>query len=58
MTTIKKYVKPCISIVEIRDSRILCSSSSMDYHCSEYCKLWHLCQDRSKGKYCSDKKYY
>ena len=57
MATIKSYIKPCITIVEIRDSRILCSSSSMDYICSEYCKIWHSCQDRRKGKYCLNKEY-
>ena len=57
MATIKKYVKPCISIVEIRNSRMLCSSNSMNYICSEGCKLWHICRDRAEGKYCSDKKY-
>lgn len=57
MATIKKYIKPYINVVEIRDSRILCSSSSMNYICSEFCKFWHLCQDRRRGKYCPDKKY-
>ena len=52
MTTIKKYIKPCITIVEIRDSRILCSSGSMDHICSEFCKFWHICRDRAEGKYC------
>ena len=57
MVTIKKYIKPCIAVIEIRDSRILCSSDSMDYVCSEFCKHWHSCQDRRSGKYCLDKKY-
>lgn len=58
MATIKKYIKPCITIVEIRDgSRILCSSSSMVRICSKFCKHWHFCQDRREGKYCLDKEY-
>ena len=58
MATIKKYIKPCITIVAINSSNILCSSDTHDYKCSRFCKLWHLCQDRAEGKYCSDKKYY
>ncbi len=57
MTIIKKYIKPCVTVVEIKDSRILCSSSSMEHICSEFCTLWHKCLDRSEGKYCLDKKY-
>lgn len=57
MSVIKKYIKPCITVIEIKDSRILCSSSFMDHICSELCKFWHICQDRRDGKYCLDKKY-
>lgn len=57
MATIKKYIKPCITIVSINKTDILCSSDTYKYLCSESCKLWHLCQDRTLGKYCSDKKY-
>lgn len=57
MSVIKKYIKPYITVIEIKDSKILCSSSSTDYVCSEFCKHWHFCQDRHGGKYCSDKKY-
>ena len=58
MTTIKKYIRPCITIVSINNINILCSSDAgMDHICSEFCKHWHFCQDRCRGKYCSDKKY-
>ena len=57
MASIKNYIKPCITVTEIRDSGILCSSSSMDCICSESCKHWHFCQDRLIGKHCLDKKY-
>ena len=57
MVTIKRYIKPQITIIAISDSKILCSSNSMDYICSEYCKLWHICQDRLKGQYCPDIEY-
>lgn len=57
MATIKKYITPCITVVEIRDSRILCSSSSMEHICSEFCKHWHFCQDRREEKYCLNKEY-
>ena len=60
MATIKKYIKPCITIVSINNTNtILCSSDvGMEHICSEFCKFWHMCQDRAKGKYCSDKKYH
>jgi len=57
MATIKAYIKPCITIVSINSTNILCSSNTHDYICSEFCKFWHICRDRAKGKYCSDKKY-
>lgn len=60
MTVIKKYVKPCITIVSISRTNMLCSSSydsTMRYICSDFCKLWHICQDRKAGKYCFDKEY-
>ena len=60
METIKKYKKPCITTVSIDRIGILCSSESNThrrYQCSEFCKFWHLCRDRAKGKYCSDKEY-
>ena len=35
---------------------MLCSSNiGMRYTCSEFCKLWHICQDREDGKFCKDK---
>ena len=58
MATIKTYIKPCITIVAINNSNIICSSGGSAYICSEFCKFWHSCQDRREGKYCSDKKYY
>ena len=58
MATIKKYIKPCITIVFVDRTNILCSSDAgMKYICSEVCKFWHMCRDRADGKYCSDKKY-
>ena len=58
MATIKKYVKPCITIVSVNNTNILCSSNvDMKHICSESCKHWHFCYDRLVGKYCSDKKY-
>lgn len=58
MATIKKYIRPCITIVEISDSRMLCSSESdpWGYICNDRCKYWHICQDRYSGKACLDKK--
>lgn len=59
MKSIKKYMKPCITIISINSTDMLCSSyaSTMRYVCSDFCKLWHICQDREKGKFCKDKKY-
>ena len=57
MAIIKKYIKPCITIVSINRANILSSSDTYKYLCSEFCKLWHICQDRLKGKYCLDIKY-
>ena len=58
MTIIKKYIKPCITIVSVNNTNILCSSNvGMEHVCSEFCKFWHTCQDRTEGKYCLDKKY-
>ena len=58
MATIRKiYIKPYITIIPIDRINILCSSGTSIYICSKYCKLWHICQDRDKGKYCSDKTY-
>ena len=61
MTQIKSYIKPCITIVNINSTNMLCSSEdneTMRYVCSDFCKLWHICQDRKEGKFCRDKKYY
>ena len=57
MATIKKYIKPCITIVSINSTNILCSSGISKYICSSFCKFWHVCRDRAEGMYCSDKKY-
>ena len=61
MTIIKKYTKPCITIVVVNSFNILCSSDINDdkykYICSKFCKFWHLCRDRSEYKVCLDKKY-
>ena len=59
MTTIKKYIKPCITTIFIDRADMLCSSESdtHKYLCSTFCKFWHLCRDRAEGKYCSDKRY-
>lgn len=58
MATIKKYIKPCITIVSVNNTNILCSSNvGMKYICSESCKYWHFCYDRLVGKCCLDKKY-
>jgi len=61
MVTIKKYIKPCITIIDINRTNILCSSGTDKYNktyiCSEFCKYWHSCQDRHEGKYCRDKEY-
>ena len=56
MATIKKYIKPYITIVKISNSRILCSSDTLSYICNDRCKYWHICQDRYSGKTCLDKK--
>ena len=53
----KQYIKPCITIIEINNSGILCSSSPTYYSCSEDCKHWHFCHDRHIGKHCLDKEY-
>lgn len=60
MTVIKKYVKPCITIVSISRTNMLCSSSHgdiMKHICSKGCRFWHICRDREEGKYCFDKEY-
>lgn len=57
----KSYIEPYITIVSINRTNMLCSSNTDDgirYTCSEFCKLWHICQDREEGKFCKDKKYY
>ena len=56
MATTKKYIKPSITTIFINGTNILCSSGPSTYICSNLCKLWHMCQDRSLGKYCPDKK--
>ena len=61
MRYVKSYVTPCITVVSISKTNILRSSSdyeTMMYTCSEYCKLWHICQDRKDGKFCRDMKHY
>ena len=59
MIQIKSYIKPCITIVSINSTNMLCSSDvGMRHICSDFCKLWHICQDREEGKFCRDKKYY
>lgn len=57
MKTIKSYIKPQITVITIDKVNILSSSGTQRYICSEFCKLWHICRDRSEGKYCSDKEY-
>lgn len=57
MKTIKKYIKPCITTILIDRIDMLCSSDTSYHICSNACKLWHICQDRDKGKYCPDKTY-
>ena len=54
MVTMKKYIKPRINAVEIRDSSILCSSSMAV--CSASCIYWRSCQLKSRGLLCLDKK--
>lgn len=53
------YIKPYITIVNINSISILSSSdyNTMEYVCSEQCKLWHICRDREIDKFCKDKKY-
>lgn len=57
MATIKSYIKPQITVITIDKVNILSSSGTVKYMCSSNCRFWHLCQDRSEGKECSDKKY-
>ena len=58
----KKYIKPKISVVELRQREILCSSyrdinDSYLMTCNRNCRLWHTCRDRDHGKFCRDKKW-
>jgi len=51
-----KYITPKTSEISIAYSNILVASGN-NFSCNEWCKHWHFCQDRLKGKDCSDKEY-
>lgn len=47
-----KYTIPKMEMIECGRCTIL--SSSIIQHCSDWCKHWHSCRDRSTGKLCND----
>ena len=51
-----QYIKPEISICNIQPTQIIASSEYAGY-CDDWCKLWHICHDRQRGKMCKDKEY-
>lgn len=52
-----KYIKPEISICNIQTTQIIASSNEVGGFCDDWCKLWHICQDRQRDKKCKDKEY-
>lgn len=48
----KKYIKPNIRSIGVGSYNILVSSNNKI--CNRYCKVWHICPDRNKGKMCKD----
>lgn len=52
------YQIPKMIVVSIEDNDLICSSiCGAHYECNDFCKLWHICRDRQRGKYCTDKIY-
>lgn len=47
-----KYINPNINIIAVPCSML--ASSTKNYPCNKYCKLWHICRDRELGKICED----
>lgn len=58
MTQIKSYIKPCITIVNINSTNMLCSSEdnkTMRYVCSEFCNFGIYVKIEKKANFAETK---
>lgn len=48
-----KYLTPTISIIKIKNTSLLSSSSGGV--CASSCRVWNICKNKNHGKWCDDK---
>lgn len=52
-----KYLTPIISIIKIKSTSLLSSSSVQNTGgvCASSCRVWNICKNKNHGKWCDDK---